>query len=131
MLTKYEKNRHGASNDRARSAYISPQILESAIKNSGRSIAHYHDKLDLEEQLILDMHEAGEFAISDTRKSDLTQLKKQATEHVKKSARINIRLSPGDLEKIQRIAFDEGLPYQTLISSIIHKYIGATYRTRA
>lgn len=42
---------------------------------------------------------------------------------LKKNKRINIRLSESDLEAIKLKAIKEGMPYQTLINSIIHKYI--------
>ena len=42
---------------------------------------------------------------------------------VKKSKRINIRLSPTDLEGMQRRAVEEGIPYQTLMASVLHKYV--------
>ncbi len=44
------------------------------------------------------------------------------TRELRKSASISIRLTPIDLERIKAKAAEEGLPYQTLISSIIHKY---------
>jgi predicted DNA binding CopG/RHH family protein len=40
----------------------------------------------------------------------------------RKDRRLNIRLSSKDLEAIQKRALAEGLPYQTLISSLLHKY---------
>ena len=46
-----------------------------------------------------------------------------ARETLKKDRRINIRMTEHDFESIQRKAIQEGLPYQTLISSLIHKYI--------
>ena len=49
-----------------------------------------------------------------------------AKNHIKKDKRINIRISAMDLELIQRKALAEGLPYQTLISSILHKYLNAS-----
>jgi len=57
---------------------------------------------------------------------DISQKKKKYQElakvHLKKEKRINIRISEKDLEDIQRKAIMQGLPYQTLIASIIHKY---------
>jgi len=38
--------------------------------------------------------------------------------------RVNIRISERDLVKIQKKALEEGLPYQTLMSSILHKFVG-------
>ena len=46
-----------------------------------------------------------------------------ATQTLKKDKRINIRISEKDLQSIQRKAIAEGMPYQTLISSLLHKYI--------
>jgi predicted DNA binding CopG/RHH family protein len=88
-------------------------------------------KLDAEEKEILRDFEAGEF------KSVLTmqrkqQLAKAAEDTFKKDKRINIRISSHDLESIQRRALEEGIPYQTLISSIIHKYVsGSLYDVTA
>ena len=41
----------------------------------------------------------------------------------KKEARVNIRMTPDDIEKIREVARQEGLPYQTLMSSILHKFL--------
>ena len=53
---------------------------------------------------------------------------KAAENFTKKSERINIRLTPYDLDHIKRIAIKEGMPYQTLISSILHKYAAGYLR---
>ena len=42
---------------------------------------------------------------------------------LRKNSRINIRLSENDLQAIQTKAIQEGLPYQTLIASVLHKYV--------
>lgn len=42
---------------------------------------------------------------------------------MRKTRRINIRLSPSDLVGIQQRAVEEGIPYQTLMASVIHKYV--------
>ncbi|HEX4048599.1 MAG TPA: hypothetical protein VH309_12220 [Elusimicrobiota bacterium] len=42
---------------------------------------------------------------------------------MRKNRRVNIRLSQLDLESLQKIAVDEGIPYQTLMASVIHKYV--------
>ncbi len=79
-------------------------------------------KLSKEEQDILEAFEAGEF------KSVLTPKRKKllqavAAETFKKDKRINIRISSRDLESLQRRALEEGIPYQTLVSSVLHKYV--------
>ncbi len=79
-------------------------------------------KLSKEEEEILKDFEAGEF------KSVLTPRRKKklqaaAEEMFKKDKRINIRISSRDLESLQRRALEEGIPYQTLVSSVLHKYV--------
>ncbi len=79
-------------------------------------------KLSREETQILNDFEAGEF------KSVLTPKRKKmlqaaAEETFKKDKRINIRISGRDLESLQRRALEEGIPYQTLVSSVLHKYV--------
>ena len=79
-------------------------------------------KLSNEEKEILKGFEAGEF------KSVLTSRRKKmlqaaAEETFKKDKRINIRISSRDLESLQRRALEEGIPYQTLVSSVLHKYV--------
>jgi len=46
-----------------------------------------------------------------------------AKRYLRKDARVNIRLSTADLEMLKRRAAEEGLPYQTLIASVLHKYV--------
>ena len=45
---------------------------------------------------------------------------------LKKDKRLNIRISERDLVEIQRKALKEGLPYQTYVSSILHKFINGS-----
>ena len=46
-----------------------------------------------------------------------------------KDRRVNIRLSSGDLHDIQAKALEEGMPYQTLIASVLHKYVAGRFAT--
>jgi predicted DNA binding CopG/RHH family protein len=88
-------------------------------------------KLDAEEKEILRDFEAGEFksVLTPKRKE---QVVKAAEETFKKDKRINIRISSRDLEAIQRRALEEGIPYQTLVSSVLHKYVsGSLYDVTA
>ncbi len=80
------------------------------------------DKLDLNEQDILSAFSRGEFAsdLSETKKGGL---ERAADNTLKKDKRINIRIASRDLEALQRRALREGMPYQTLIASILHKYV--------
>jgi predicted DNA binding CopG/RHH family protein len=56
-------------------------------------------------------------------KSELAKFKAVARATAIKDRRVNIRLSSGDLQDIQVKALEEGLPYQTLIASVLHKYV--------
>lgn len=56
-------------------------------------------------------------------KAERDRLKAAARATAIKDRRVNIRLSAGDLQDIQVRALAEGLPYQTLIASILHKYV--------
>ena len=79
-------------------------------------------KLSKEEKEILKAFEAGEFksVITPRRKK---MLQASAEETFRKDKRINIRISGRDLESLQRRALEEGIPYQTLVSSVLHKYV--------
>ena len=79
-------------------------------------------QLDPEEQDILEAFEAGEF-ISVMTPTLREAMQSAAEETLKKDKRINIRISSRDLLALQRLAVKEGLPYQTLVSSILHKYV--------
>lgn len=79
-------------------------------------------KLDAFEQDILTAYEAGEFKSTSPSKADLAKFKAAASATFIKDRRINIRLSSPDLMDIQARALEEGIPYQTFIASILHKY---------
>ncbi|NBC65826.1 MAG: antitoxin [Bacteroidetes bacterium] len=79
------------------------------------------DYIDNEEKEIIESYEKDEWTASDDN-----QLKERiiraAEKSQRKNKRINIRLTEKDYHDIQVKAQEEGVPYQTLISSIIHKY---------
>ncbi len=74
--------------------------------------------LDDYEKEILDRHEAGTMEQGEVSESLIVA----AQQTMKKNKNINIRISENDLESIKLLAVREGLPYQTLIGSLIHKY---------
>jgi predicted DNA binding CopG/RHH family protein len=79
-------------------------------------------KLDAEEQELLNAFETGEMKSTSPSKASLAKFKAAASATFIKDKRINIRLSSPDLMDIQARALEEGLPYQTFIASILHKY---------
>lgn len=80
-------------------------------------------KLDEEEKDILNSFEKGEWKKVPHMDEEIKRHVEYAKATHRKDKRINIRISEKDLELIQRKALEEGIPYQTLISSLIHKYI--------
>jgi len=76
--------------------------------------------LDKEEKELVESYEKGEW--KPIKKKDKLVYVKAAKESISKNKRINIRLTSKDYHDIQVKAVEEGIPYQTLISSIIHKY---------
>lgn len=80
-------------------------------------------KLDEEEVKILQDFERGELTSVNNFKEAKRQLEETAREFLQKDKRINIRISSRDLNSLQKRAAKEGMPYQTLISSTLHKFV--------
>jgi predicted DNA binding CopG/RHH family protein len=79
--------------------------------------------LDNEEKDILTSYDRGEWRPVKNQEQEIKRLGEYAKNTLRKDKRINIRISSKDLDQAQAIAAEEGIPYQTLISSIIHKYV--------
>ena len=79
-------------------------------------------KSDAYETDILSAYQDGRLKSVATR-AELAKFKSAARATAIKDRRVNIRLSTGDLQDIQAKALAEGLPYQTLIASVLHKYV--------
>lgn len=79
-------------------------------------------KIDAYELEILGAFEKG-LLRSVASKDDLARYKEAARATAIKDRRVNIRLSSADLSDIQAKALEEGVPYQTLIASVLHKYV--------
>jgi len=83
---------------------------------------------DREEDEILEAFEAGTLKRVAEARSLLQRHQGYAEATFRKDARINIRLSSRDLRGLQKRALAEGIPYQTLIASILHKYVEGRLR---
>jgi len=81
-------------------------------------------KLDQEEREILESFEKGEWKSVKNVKSEIQRHQEYARRTLQKDKRVNIRISSKDLEEIKTIAVEDGIPYQTLMSSILHRYVG-------
>lgn len=89
------------------------------------------DNLTNEERDILESFKRGEWKSVpniEKRKEDLKQF---ARATLRKDKRVNIRISERDLRELQRQAVHEGLPYQTFISSILHKFVNGNLMERS
>ena len=81
-----------------------------------------NEEFSKEENEILESYENDEW-VSVSNPSDIEKYKVAAKNTFKKNKRVNIRISEMDLELLQERALIEGLPYQTLMSSVLHKYV--------
>lgn len=86
-------------------------------------------KIDDDERDVLEAFEKGQLK-SVATKAELAKFRAAARATAVKDRRINIRLSAGDLSDIQAKALEEGLPYQSLIASIVHKYVAGRFEER-
>ncbi len=80
-------------------------------------------KLDKEEKDILDSFERGEWKQVNDFKAEAKKHQEYARNTLKKDKRVNIRISSKVLEEIQALAVENGIPYQTLMTSILHRYV--------
>ena len=80
-------------------------------------------KLDKEEQDLLESFEKGEWLPVADQKLEIRRHQQYARNTLKKDKRVNIRLSSKVLEELQLAAMRQGIPYQTLMASILHRYV--------
>lgn len=80
-------------------------------------------KLSKEEKEIESLYESNSLELRKPDKALLRQLKAATENTFKKDRRINIRLSEHDMVGIQRVAATKGVPYQSLISGLIHQFV--------
>jgi len=80
-------------------------------------------KLDAFEKGILESYEKGELRSTSPSKTEFKKYRSAARETFVKDRRVNIRLSSPDMMDIQARAIEEGIPYQTLIASVLHKFV--------
>jgi predicted DNA binding CopG/RHH family protein len=83
-------------------------------------------RLSKEETKILASFEKGEWVPVKNPSERRKALAEYARNTLKKDKRLNIRISERDLIELQKKAVKEGLPYQTYVSSILHKFVNGT-----
>ncbi|MBI1939028.1 MAG: antitoxin [Ignavibacteriales bacterium] len=85
-------------------------------------------KLDKEEKELLKSYEKGKWkSVKDLEKKK-SEYQRIAKDTAAKNKRINILLTERDLANLKAKSLEEGMPYQTLIASIIHKYISGKFK---
>lgn len=80
-------------------------------------------KLDKEEKEILDAYDKDHLRLSTPSKREKEKIRTMAETTFRKNRRVTIRLYDHDLKGVQKIAMEKGMPYQTLISAMIHQYV--------
>lgn len=88
-------------------------------------------KTNKNEKEVLDSVERGEWRTIPDVEKESHRYQSYARSTFRKDKRINIRISEKDLIKLQRKAMKEGLPYQTFISSILHKFVSGRFMEKS
>ena len=89
------------------------------------------DPIDREERDLMESIEHDEWRPVKNTKQEKEKAMAAARNTLKKDKRINLRLTQKDYHQIQIKAIEEGIPYQTLISSVIHKYLNGSLAPRS
>ncbi|MBT3297105.1 MAG: antitoxin [Verrucomicrobia bacterium] len=79
--------------------------------------------LDDEERDLVESIERGEWKSVRNLKAEIKKHQEYARNTLKKDKRVNIRISSRDLEAIQTRAVEDGIPYQTLMASVLHRFV--------
>ena len=88
-------------------------------------------ELDKEENRILADFNADKYKRIPNSKKTKLEYQQIAKTNLKKTRNVNIRLSEKDLQKIRTRAVEKGIPYQTLMASVLHQYLNKNIKTRA
>ena len=80
------------------------------------------DRLDQKEQELLESFDRDEWRSVQGREPEIERYRQYARATFKKDMRVNIWMSSKDLDALKKRALEEGIPYQTLMSSVLHKY---------
>ena len=83
------------------------------------------------EEQIAKEYEKGRFKSVAPSKAELKRFKEAARATFIKNRRVNVRLSSPDLMDIQTRAAEEGVPYQTLIASVLHKFVTGRFTEKS
>ena len=79
--------------------------------------------LDEEERDLIESVERGEWKSVKNLSQEIKKHQQYARNTLRKDKRVNIRISSRDLEALQSKAVEDGIPYQTLMGSVLHRYV--------
>jgi predicted DNA binding CopG/RHH family protein len=88
------------------------------------------DAVDAEERELVESVEGGEWREAADAKRLVQQASQYAEATIRKDKRMNIRISERDLRNLKLRALEEGIPYQTMVSMVLHKYVSGQYVER-
>ncbi|WP_319475386.1 CopG family antitoxin [Marispirochaeta aestuarii] len=92
----------------------------------------HFEPLDSEEKELMESIENDEFvSIRENREKKISDAMQRANATLKKDKRMNIRISERDLKNLKIRALEEGIPYQTLVSMVLHKYLSGKLKETA
>ncbi len=80
-------------------------------------------KLDAEETALLAAYGRGDFSIGPATAAEKAEARRAATATLKRDKRMNVRMSSMDMIELQTKATKLGMPYQTLVASVLHQYL--------
>ena len=80
-------------------------------------------KLDTEEAALLAAYERGDFSVGPATAAEKAEARRAATATLKRDKRMNVRMSSMDMIELQTKAANLGMPYQTLVASVLHQYL--------
>jgi predicted DNA binding CopG/RHH family protein len=92
----------------------------------------HFEPLDTEEKELMESIENNEFvSVSEKKEEQIKDAIERANATLKKDKRMNIRISERDLKNLKIRALEEGIPYQTLVSMVLHKYLSGKLKETA
>ena len=87
--------------------------------------------LDEDEKELIESIERGEWVRVKDEENEKKMAREAAERTIRKNKRMNIRISERDLRNLKIRALEEGVPYQTLVSMILHKYLSGKFKEEA
>ena len=82
-------------------------------------------KLDREETELLESYELGEWKPVEDLESEMERYREYARATLEQDRSVNVPISSSDLDTIQKLAIEEGIPFRALMSTIVHNYLAA------